>query len=192
MNRSSDGSAVAKQEYGKRGEWQMVKDNLRSEAECGRFREELELVRVPGDAVIERGEMLASLSAEMRGHAGECRSCLEALDDVVETRTLLLSVAAETGGVQPGPWFSGKVMNAIATKTKEDEVQDGFWISVQRLAPRLAAVCALLLVLLGTWAVQTQREYQAKQMTAPAESLFDTAPTGSANDEILTNVEGHR
>ncbi len=170
----------------------MVNDNLNGEAVCGHFREELELVRVPGDAVIERGELLAELSAQLRGHAAECKGCLVALDDVVETRNLLLSLATETGGVQPGPWFSSKVMNAIAAKQKEDEVQDGFWLSVQKLAPRLAAVCALLLVLMGTWAVQTQREYQARQMTLPGESLFDSDSSGQANDEILTNVEAHR
>ena len=170
----------------------MVNDKQNREAECGRFLEELELVRVPGDAVIERGEMLAELSAELRGHAGECKSCLQVLDDVVETRNLMLSLAADTGVVQPGPWFTARVMSTISAKKKEDEVQDGFWISVQRLAPRLAAVCALLLVLVGTWAVQTQREYQARQMTAPGESLFDSASPSPSNDEILTNVGAHR
>jgi hypothetical protein len=170
----------------------MVNDKQNREAECGRFREELELVRVPGDAVIARGELLAELSAELREHAGECRSCLQALEDVAETRNLLLPLAVETGGMQPGPWFATKVMNAIAAKEKEDDVQDGFWICVQRLAPRLAAVCALLLVLVGTWAVQTQREYQARQTTAPGESLFETASSSPTNDEILTNVGAHR
>ncbi len=169
----------------------MVNDRQNREANCGRFQEELELVRVPGDAVIERGELLARMSAEMRGHAGECRSCLEALDDVVETRNLLLSLATDTGVAVPGPWFASKVMNAIAAKGNEIETQDGFWISVQRLAPRLAAVCALLLVLVGTWAVQTQREYQSRQMTMPGESLFESAPSGTLNDEILTNVGAH-
>ena len=170
----------------------MVKSNENQEGQCRRFREELELVHVPGDAVIERGEMLAELPADLRGHAGACGSCLQALDDVVVARNMLLSLAGETAAVEPGPWFSGKVMNAIAAKERATEARDGFWASVQKLAPRLAAVCALLLLLVGTWAMQTQRAYQAKQMSIPAESLFDSGPTGAQNDDVMISVEAHR
>ena len=170
----------------------MVKSNENQEGQCRSFREELELLRVPGDAVIERGEMLAELPADLRGHAGKCGNCLQALDDVVETRNMLLSLAGETGGVEPAPWFSGKVMNAIAAKERATEGRDGFWASVQKLAPRLAAVCALLLLLVGTWAMQTQRAYQARQMSIPAESLFDSGPTGAQNDDVISSVEAHR
>ena len=169
----------------------MGNDKQNRAGQCGRFREELELVRVPGDAVIERGELLAELPAEIRGHAGECGSCLEALDDVVEMRNLLLSLAAETSVRVPGPWFSSKVMNAIAAKERAVEERDGVWISVQSLAPRLAAVCALLLVLAGTWAMQTQREYQARLTNAPGESLFDSGPAGTQNDDVLIGTGAH-
>ena len=169
----------------------MVNDKRNGAGQCQRFREELELVRVPGDAVIERGELLAELPAELRGHAGQCSSCLEALDDVVETRNLLLSLARETNGTVPGPWFASKVMNVIAAKEREREERDGVWISVRSLAPRLAAVGALLLVLIGTWAMQTQREYQARQMNVPGESLFDAGPGGIQNDDVLLGVGAH-
>lgn len=159
---------------------------------CERFREELELVRAPGDAVIERGELMAELPVEMRGHAGECASCLEALDDVVETRNLLLSLATDAGSAKPGSWFTSKVMKAIAAKESEIETRDGFWISIQRLAPRLAAVCALLLLLMGTWAMQTQREYQAREMKSVGESLFETGPAGTSYDDVLIGAEAHR
>lgn len=170
----------------------MVNDKENREKLCGRFQEALELVRVPGDAVIERGELLTKLTAEMRGHAGKCASCLQSLDDVVETRNLLLSLAMEAGrATKPGPWFSTKVMNAIGAREREIERRDRVWISVQRLAPKLAAVCALLLMLVGTWAMQTQRDYQARRMNAPGESLFDSGPTGTQNDDVLTSVGAH-
>jgi hypothetical protein len=170
----------------------MVNNRKDREEPCWRFREELELIHVAGDAVIERGELLAELRAEVRGHAGECESCLQALDDVVETRNMLLSLAGETSAIEPGPWFSSKVIKVIAARERESEARDGFWASVQKLAPRLAAVCALLLVLVGTWAMQTQRAYQARQMAAPAESLFDTGSAGPQNDDVMTNPEAHR
>ena len=169
----------------------MLNDKQNWEGPCGRFREELELVRVPGDAVVERGEYLEEMPKEVRGHAGGCASCLQALDDAVETRNLLLSLATEAGGAQPGPWFASKVMNAIAAKERHIEKGDGVWIGVRRLAPRLAAVCALVLVLMGTWAMQTQREYQAKQMRASAGGLFE-GQTGSPNDDVLGIAEAHR
>ena len=170
----------------------MVNSKEKREGSCGRFQEELELVRVPGDAVIEQGELLAELSLELREHAGRCVSCREALEDVVQTRNLLVTlVTAKGGAAEPGPWFSNKVMNAIAAKEQEIEARDGFWISVQKLAPRLAAVCALLLALVGTWAMQTKREYQARQMRAPAESLFDSGPAGMQNDDVLSNAGAH-
>ena len=53
-------------------------------------------------------------------------------------------------------------------------------------------MCALLLLLVGTWAMQTQRAYQAKQMSIPAESLFDSGPTGAQNDDVMISVEAHR
>ena len=169
----------------------MVNDKQNRAGHCERFREELELVHVPGGAVIERGELLEELPAELRGHAGECGSCLKALDDVVETRNLLLSLAAESAGAVPSPWFASKVMNAIAAKERENKEQDGVWISVQKLAPRLAAVCALLLVLIGTWAMKTQREYQAKLMNAPGESLFDSGSGGALNDDVMMGAGAH-
>src|SRR3974390_889454 len=114
----------------------MVNSKEQRAGSCGRFQEALELVRVPGDAVIEQGELLAELSSELREHAGRCVSCRAVLEDVVQTRNLLVTLAAAKEGVaEPGPWFSCKVMNAIAAKEQEIEARDGFWISVQKLAP---------------------------------------------------------
>src|SRR5208282_703633 len=126
---------------------------------CERFRDELELVRLPGDQRIDRHELLRKLAAELRGHAETCGSCMEAADDLVDTRNMLVPTASQSTAVEPGPWFASKVMNAIAAGENEIEQSEGVWQSVRRLAPRLAAACALLLVLAGSWAVQVRRNY---------------------------------
>jgi hypothetical protein len=170
----------------------MVHDKLNREVWCGRFQEQLELAGVSGNAVMAREELLAKLPAEVRGHADQCANCQQSLEDVLETRNLLQALGSEPSTAEPGPWFSSKVMNAIAAQEREIESSDGVWISVRRLAPRLAAVCALLLVLMGTWVMRTQREYQVKQMAAGGESVFESASSGTLNDEVLTNAEDHR
>ncbi|HEY2118956.1 MAG TPA: hypothetical protein VGH37_07215 [Candidatus Acidoferrum sp.] len=159
---------------------------------CERFREELELARLPEGQQVDRKGLLVKLSAELRGHAEACGSCLEAADDLVETRNMLVKAVSETGANERGVWFSSKVMNAIAAQEREIEQSEGVWQSVRRLAPRLAAVCALLLVLAGTWAVQVRRDYVARQMAAAGESLFEPTPSAALNDDVMMSVEAHR
>jgi hypothetical protein len=144
---------------------------------CERFRDELEAVQASGTEQMIRNDLLIKLDGECRRHAEVCGSCLDALDDLVETRNLLLAATEESTAAEPGPWFASKVMNAIAAKENEIEQSEGVWQSVRRLAPRLAAVCALVLVLAGTWAVQVRRNYVARQMAASGESLFESSPS---------------
>jgi hypothetical protein len=159
---------------------------------CERFREELEFLRLPGNERIDKKGLLVRLPAELRGHSEVCGSCLEALDDLVQTRNLLLSATNEPAAVEPGPWFLAKVMNTIAAQETEIERTEGVWQSVRRLAPRLAAVCAFLLLIVGTWAVQVRQEYVARQMTMPGESLFEPTPSATLNDDVMVSVEAHR
>lgn len=160
--------------------------------QCERFREELEALQIPLDRRIERNELLTKLGSELREHAETCGSCLEAADDLVELRNLLRAGAHEAVVFDPGPWFTSKVMNAISAKETEIEQSEGVWQSVRRLAPRLAAVCALVLVLAGTWAAQVRRNDVARQRTSPGESLFETAPSSVLNDDVLLSAEAHR
>jgi hypothetical protein len=160
--------------------------------ECERFLEALELVRLNGDELVEGTELLTRMPGETRRHAGVCESCAEALDDFVATRSLLVTGANGLGVVEPGPWFASKVMRAIAGKEDEIEQSDGVWQSVMKLAPRLAAVCALVLVLAGTWAVETRRQTAGGQLGQPGESLFEPSPSATLDDDVLASVEAHR
>ncbi len=159
---------------------------------CKRFRDELEVLQLPGQDRIARNDLLVKLGMELRGHAETCGSCLDAVDDLVETRDLLLAGTVGGPTAEPGPWFTSKVMTAIIAKETEIEQSEGVWQSVRRLAPRLAAVCALILVLAGTWAMQVRRDYVTRQMTAAGESLFEASPSSVLNDDVLLSAEAHR
>jgi hypothetical protein len=159
---------------------------------CERFREELELLQLPVDERVDRYGLLVKLTAKTRGHSEVCGDCMQAVDDLAETRNLLVTTADGSAAVEPGPWFASKVMNAIAAQEKEIEQGEGVWQSVRRLAPRLAAVCALLLVIVGTWAVEVRQEYVARQMTMPGESLFEATPAAVLNDDVMLSVEAHQ
>ena len=162
--------------------------NLPGEAKmkCENFLNELEGLPAEGRTA---GELLARLPEEARRHASECANCEEAVRVFAETREALAGMKAGQG--EPGPWFVKRVMGAIAAK--EDEVEEGrnsVWLGVRRLAPRLAAFAAVLLVLGGTWAMelrQADRQFLRPQGNT-VEGLFETTPNTPMNDDIVASV----
>ena len=91
---------------------------------------------------------------------------------------------------EAGPWFTARVMAAVkATESELEAKKEGVWISVKRLAPRMVAFAALLLVLGGTWAMElrhAERSAQQSQMRQ-VEGLFEGVP-GPANDDIVASI----
>jgi len=132
--------------------------------------------------------LLAQLPHSCREHLARCANCRQALEDLAQTREALAPLKAALP--QPGPWFLSRVMHAIASREAEiEERKNGFWISVRRLAPRLAAFAAVLLAVGGTWAFQLRRaEQQARQtQIRSVESLFDPGPNLPLNDDIVAS-----
>lgn len=129
----------------------MVNPLSQEKGNCESFRNLLEaLPSGEGQQLRSVEEWRAELPEAEARHLGSCPKCLQALEELVETRETLAGFAAP----EPGPWFKARVMAAIAAKEREEETMDGVWISVRRLAPRMVALSALLLVLGGSWAVQ--------------------------------------
>src|SRR5215471_20349074 len=116
------------------------------------------------------GVLLGLMNEPKRGHVEVCADCKAAVEAMSVTRRELarLSEAA----LEPGPWFTTRVMGAIRAKESEiEEKKNGVWVSVMRLAPRLVALCTLLLVLGGTWALEVRKAEEARQAEMrPAES----------------------
>ncbi|MGB7434384.1 MAG: hypothetical protein WBR26_13215 [Candidatus Acidiferrum sp.] len=152
---------------------------------CEWFLNELE--GLPNDA--PRGVTAELLRVELpdaaREHASRCAKCEAALQDFAETRRALEGMAELLP--QAGPWFAPRVMQRIASAEQEiEERQDGFWIGVRRLAPRLVAFALLLLMLGGTWAFEETRAARTKKSQTPSiEGIFENAPSTPANDDVI-------
>lgn len=155
---------------------------------CEEFLEALEGLPVETQGARTPGEWLAVLPEAAREHAVRCGSCEAALRDFAETREALAEM--REGLAEPGPWFAARVMATIRARENEIEQQaNSVWISVRRLAPRLAAFAAVLLVLGGTWAMELRRaEHRRQQEMRPAEGLFETTPSAPLNDDILART----
>jgi hypothetical protein len=144
----------------------------RDEANCRRFLDALEELPLSGGTRKSAEEWRAELPEAEDEHAGRCEVCRTALEEFAETRNALTGVAVH----EPGPWFTARVMAAINAR---EEKEDGVWIGVRRLAPRLVAVSALLLVLGGSWALELRKTDGLNAERRSGDMVFDSsvAPT---------------
>lgn len=148
-------------------------------AGCERLLEALEAV--PTNKV-SKEEVLQAMSAADQEHARNCEGCAEALNELVTTRLALLPLREKAVGADA--WFSARVMAAIQAKEKQMEESNGVWINVRRFAPRLVAVCALLLVVGSTWALQLRKAEEAQRASVqPVEGLFDSGSSAPVSDD---------
>jgi hypothetical protein len=147
----------------------------REEENCRRFLDALEELPASGGATMSAEEWRAELPEAEEAHAGSCEACRTALEEFAETRNALAGITVQ----EAGPWFTARVMAAINAREKEEEAQDGVWISVRRLAPRLVALSALLLVLGGSWALELRSKEGMNAERRGGDMVFDSsvAPT---------------
>ena len=147
----------------------------RDELNCRRFLDALEELPLSGGLRKSAEEWRAELREAEDVHARGCEACRTALEEFAETRNAL----AEATVQQPGPWFATRVMAAISAREQEEEARDGVWISVRRLAPKLVALSALLLVLGGSWALELRKSEGMNAERRSGDMVFDSsvAPT---------------
>src|SRR5438270_13151001 len=125
--------------------WNVLSTTKKS-TDCTNLRDSLEL-QPTSDA--------SALSPAQQQHLAACSECRRAADDIVITRTLLRNVPrrAEVSA----PWFSARVMAAIAAKESELRQSLDAWAAVPRLAARLTWLSALALLVASTWLYQLPR-----------------------------------
>jgi len=169
----------------------MSNDLEMKNSECRRFLEELEGVAAGGSGEVNPETMLAPMSSVARGHAEVCAGCSGAVKDMGETRLALRPMSTPVAEV--GPWFATRVMAAIRARENEvEERSNGVWLGVRRLAPRLVALCAVVLLVGTTWAYQVRQEDLARRATlGSAESVFESMPA-PLNDDVLVGGQGER
>lgn len=158
----------------------------RDEQNCRRFLDALEELPLGGGLRKSAEEWRAELPEAEEVHAGGCEACRTALEEFAETRNALAGATVQ----QPGPWFAARVMAAINAREQEEEARDGVWISVRRLAPRLVALSALLLVLGGSWALRLHKTEGMNVERRGGDMVFDSsvAPTWY-DDGLGTTIE---
>jgi hypothetical protein len=158
---------------------------------CQEFREELEVLPLE-NTEIELRTLLGALSPASREHASQCLECREAAEDLAMTRAALQPLAELSA--KPGPWFALRVMAAIAGQESEIDLRDAVWVSIRKFAPRLVAVCALLLLLASTWTYQLRHvELAGPPQVATNETVLEPSQPAPLNDDVLINSsEGHR
>lgn len=162
------------------------------ESHCESFLEQLDLLPLQAlDLTLATDDWRALLPEAAREHLAACSSCQAALADFVETRAAFGAMRATMP--QPGPWFVSRVMATIrAQQNAIEEQAENVWASVMRLAPRLSALAAIILVLGGTWLMELRRAEQSRhQQSAPAEGLFESSPA-APNDDIIASYEEYR
>jgi hypothetical protein len=159
----------------------------REEENCRRLRDALEELPAAGDAEVSVEECLGELSEAGRAHVMSCEACREALEELVETRIALRPMAALTPDA--GPWFTARVMSAIAAKEKEEALTetDGVWLNVRKFAPRLAAVSVLLLIIGGTWVVQLRQAEAQQASKRTGDFVFDASTSPVWSDDGITS-----
>jgi predicted anti-sigma-YlaC factor YlaD len=153
----------------------------RDELNCRRFLDALEEMPTSGNTRKSAEEWRAELPAAEEEHAGRCEACRTALEEFAETRNALAGMAVK----EPGPWFATKVMAAIGAREAEQEARDGVWISVRRMAPRLVALSALLLVLGGSWALELRKADGLNADRRGGDAVFDSSATATWYDDGL-------
>ncbi len=160
-------------------------------SECGRFLEELEGVAASDAKEVNAQTVVTQMSSQARGHAEVCAECRGAVEDLAETRRALLPMG--TPVAEAGPWFAARVMAAIRAKENElDERSNGVWLGVRRLAPRLVALCTVVLLVGTTWAYQMRQQDLARQLQLQSgESVFESVPA-PLNDDVLVGAQGER
>jgi anti-sigma factor RsiW len=153
----------------------------RDKQNCRRFLDALEELPLSGGLRKSAEEWRAELPEGEDVHAGSCEACRTALEEFAETRNALAEAPVE----KPGPWFATRVMAAISAREQEEEVRDGVWISVRRLAPRLVALSALLLVLGGSWALELRKTEGMNAERRGGDMVFDSSTTPTWYDDGL-------
>src|SRR5882762_3070974 len=140
----------------------------RDEVSCRRFLDALEELPLSGNTRKSAEEWRAELPEAEEKHAGSCEACRTALEEFAETRNALVGMTVP----KEGPWFT-------AREREVEEARDGVWISVRRLAPRLVALSALLLVLGGGWALELRKTDRLNAERRGGDMVFDSsvAPT---------------
>ena len=168
--------------------WSLLKKN---DDECGKLRDLLEDSAAGLPAATRMEELSEAWPAAQRNHLATCGRCQEAAQDLLATREIFKGVGSATGMVRP--WFSTRVVAAIAARERELTEAASTWLAVPKFASRLALASAALLLLTSTWLYEKPLPAPNQQATSLAaqESLFESSPPANLDDVLVPVQENN-
>ncbi len=180
--------------------WQLRKKIAK---DCEDSRDELE--RDSGGADGDRGVtlhmLLTRLPEAARRHVRQCEDCQIYADELVQVRIIFESgkpfgSADEMQpdfqqGLQPSPYFMGRVMRSILDREAELENAAQTWAAVPRLAYRVSVLASLTLLIAGSWLYQHPRHSTTIAVNAQqnAEGLVEGGTNSVQDDLLLTTAD---
>ena len=169
--------------------WNLLK---RNDEECGKLRDLLEDSAAARPEAGRIEELSAGWSPAQRGHIAACERCRTAAQDILTTREILKGVSSSAGPSRP--WFSTRVMAAIAARERELAERASTWLAVPKFASRLALASAALLLLTSTWLYERPLRAPNQQAASLAaqESIFETPSPGNQDDVLVPAQENNR
>jgi hypothetical protein len=158
------------------------------QGECNRFRTLLEdsATAHPGARTLE--ELMAGMPVAIRAHFRACAACAESARELLTTRELLAGIAP--AGAEPRPWFTTRVMAAIAAREREIEDAGRTWLAVPRFASKLALASGALLLIASTWLYErppSERGNLPSAVKSP-EYLFEAPAPPMNQDDVLISM----
>jgi hypothetical protein len=165
--------------------WNLLKKN---NDECGKLQDVLDDYAVARPEAARIEELSEAWSTAERNHLAACGGCQTAAQDLLATREIFKAIGSTAG--QSRPWFSTRVMAAIAARERELAEAASTWLAVPKFASRLALASAALLLLASTWLYERplQAPSQQAKTLAGQESLFE-APPPVNQDDVLVPVQ---
>lgn len=158
--------------------------NNKRKGECERACNALEASTGADErvGVASLGPLLSRLPAELREHVRDCEACRTFADELAEARAIL---ATRGNRAEPGPFFLARVMASIAATEAEIESKAQTWAAVPRLAPRLAVLASLGLLIAATWVYQMPSSTVASSVAQQWAGLTDA---GAPQDDLLVSA----
>jgi len=180
--------------------WQLSKKIAK---DCEDARDELE--RNSGgmdrDHRVAVRRLLTGLPEAARKHIRECDDCQIYADELVQVRAIFESgnpfASAEEmqpdleQGLQPSPYFIGRVMRSILDREAELEKTAQAWAAVPRLAYRVSLLASLTLLIAGSWLYQQPRHSATLAVNTQqnAEGLVEGGTNSVQDDLLLTTAD---
>jgi hypothetical protein len=161
---------------------------MKRQDDCSRFREFLEdsATAHPGARTVE--ELTVGMPAAIAAHFSACPDCAETARELLTARKFLTGIAPASEEARP--WFTSRVMAAIAVREKELQEAARTWLAVPRFASRVVFASAALLLIASTWLYERPAAQSPSQPAAVAspEYIFEAPTPPASQDDVLVSM----